>query len=120
MLLTKSAIDFKHIFGRVLRGDVGGGVGCCVFGDMDDGEVRVDIDDIERQWGVFHPETEQGFLRENEEHAAERWQFVAIHEAELTFFLRVCNLDYDVDGDSTLGVDNDLGGDGRSGRTGGE
>lgn len=109
MSLAKSAVDFKHIFGGVFGGDAGGGIGRCVFGDMDDGEARVDVDDVERQRGVFHPKAEQGFLRENKEHTAERRQFVAIHEAELTFFLRVRNFDCDVDGVPALRVDDDLG-----------
>ena len=108
-MLTKSAIDFKDIFGRVFGGEGSGGIGRCVFSDMDDGEVRVDIDDIKRQRGVFHPETERTFLRENKQHPAERREFGAIHEAELTFLLRVRNLDGDVDGNAAVGVDNDLG-----------
>ena len=97
---------------------MGGGVGHCVFGDMDDAEVCVDIDDVKREWGVFHPETERAFLRENKEHTAELRQLGAIHEAELTFFLRVCNLDQDVYGITALGVDDDLGRGGESGGAG--
>ena len=118
MLLAKSAIDFKHVSGRVFGRDLSDGIGGCVFGDVDDGEVGADIDDIKRQQGVFHPETERAFLRENKEHTAERREFVAIHEAELTFFLGVCNLDCDVDRGSVLGMDDDLGRRGRSGRAG--
>ena len=57
-------------------------------------------------------------MRENKEHTAERREFVAIHEAKLTFFLRVCNFDRDADGGAALGVDNDLGRRGRGGKTG--
>ena len=97
---------------------MGGGVGHCVFGDMDDAEVCVDIDDVKRERGVFHPETERAFLRENKEHTAELRQLVAIHEAELTLFWRVCNLDQDVDGIAALGVDDDVGRGGESGGAG--
>ena len=97
---------------------MGGGVGHCVFGDMDDAEVCVDIDDVKRERGIFHPEIEWDFLRENKEHTAELRQLVAIHEAELTLFLRVRNFDCDVDGVSALGVDDDLGRRGESGGAG--
>ena len=97
---------------------MGGGVGHCVFGDMDDAEVCVDIDDVKREWGVFHPKIEWDFLRENKEHTAELRQLVAIHEAELTLFWRVCNLDQDVDGIAALGVDDDVGRGGESGGAG--
>ena len=86
-----------------------GGVGLCVFGDMDDCEVRIDVDDVKRQGGVFHPKIEQLFFGKDEEHAAQLRQLVAIHEAKLTLFPGVYNLNCDVDGIVVLGVNNDLG-----------
>ncbi len=86
-----------------------GGVGLCVFGDMDDCEVRIDVDDVKRERGVFHPKIERLLLRENKEHTAQLRQLVAIHEAKLTLSPGVYNFNCDVDGIVVLGVNNDLG-----------
>ena len=102
----------------MLGGDWGLGVGCRVFSDTDDGIVRSDVDDIEGEGGVFHPKGEKLFLRKEEQHTAELWQLIAIHEAEAAFFWGVDNFDYDVDRFAVLGVNDDLWG--RGGRAGWE
>ncbi len=120
LAVTKSPIHLKHVFGGMLGGDLGLGVGCRVFSDTDDGIVRIDVDDIEGEGGVFHPKGKQLFLWKEEQHTAELWQLIAIHEAEPAFFWGVDDFDCDVDGFAILGVNDDVGRRGRGGRAGRE
>jgi hypothetical protein len=120
MSLTKSRIYLKHVFGRMLGGDLGLCVGFRVFSDADDCIVRIDVDDIEGARGVFHPKVERPFLRKDEQHAAELRQLVAIHEAESAACRGVDDFDGDVDGFAGLRVNDDVGRRGRRGRAGWE
>jgi len=96
------------------------GVRCRVFSNADDCIVRIDVYDIERARGVFHPKIEGLFLRKDEQHAAKLRQLVSIHEAESAFFWGVDDFDGDVDGFAALRLNDDVGRREMRGRAGRE
>jgi hypothetical protein len=60
------------------------------FGNVDQFHFAVEVKNIQRDARVFHPETPQGIIRENEQHSVVLRHAVTKHQAEGLLFLCLC------------------------------
>jgi hypothetical protein len=87
-----SRIQLQNVLGRTFTGIVGATWGATrrgVFRHADQGKLLVEIEDVQWNLRVFHPEGSSRFARKQKQHAVIVWHAFPKHQAQL---LLVCGL----------------------------